>query len=830
MPDEDGAGKPHAPKKKASPKKASTPSRGKPSKKKASKKKPSHKKPSKKSSSARGKQAAPKRGSRAGAKKKTRKKARTPSGPAKPHSGIPQTARLPDDPSRWTRGDWAFDPEKDRIWEDPTIWRRRIGTPEELEAVADAVVRGYALHCTDPDGNEREIVRWDAGKPNGILTRYAWIEELRNLIDAVQQHPVVRLARVETEVDADGFLRVTRRWVTDIHGEEVANAPPTKLAFDGSVVESCDVSNLDIAIELSAEARFKNDACFGQTRFAEAVWFARARFAGDASFMLARFTEVASFGQTRFDGEVSFVWALIANEASFAQTCFTEATALDQIRFSEGVRFNGALFAGRMSFEWVRFAGRAFFDGARFGEEASFAHAHFAEGASFVQTHFDGVARYFGTRFAGEASFGEVRFERMAWFNSARFAKEASFFKACFDGFASFGDTRFNRKVLFEQARFSGNASFEGAEFAEIVSFQSAIADHRLLLTRARFARALRLDNARFTGSSWKGDDDDLRTAPPPGLYLSESTSYERIVLRGARFSPRARLGIHGLLCLGDSTLEVDEDLILPLRRARRLARRSGHNSLRRRLRAIAHDILHYLGLIEPPAIVCREDSRDPDALRIAARDWELLASNAGRQSGTDAIEDWSRWRANELRRKADWFESTRTLARLPPPPATRPAPTLARMIAREFADVAAVMGSVSGRLLGFLGREILWRWLIERNTVAYMLDPRRIVASGAAITLCCALIFGIFASNATIGDMGELPEAYADAISYWHAPDLWGLDLSPLYFSLMTFVTLGYGDFAPIGWFKIVAASEALLGVTLLALFTVAWGRRMIR
>ena len=169
MPDEDGAGKPHAPKKKAS-----TPSRGKPSKKKASKKKPSHKKPSKKSSPARGKQAAPKSGKRAGAKKKAaRTKARTPSGPAKPHSGIPQTARLPDDPSRWTRGDWAFDPEKDRIWEDPTIWRRRIGTPEELEAVADAVVRGYALHCTDPDGNEREIVRWDAGKPNGILTRYA---------------------------------------------------------------------------------------------------------------------------------------------------------------------------------------------------------------------------------------------------------------------------------------------------------------------------------------------------------------------------------------------------------------------------------------------------------------------------------------------------------------------------------------------------------------------------------------------------------------------------------------------------------------------------------
>jgi hypothetical protein len=50
------------------------------------------------------------------------------------------------------------------------------------------------------------------------------------------------------------------------------------------------------------------------------------------------------------------------------------------------------------------------------------------------------------------------------------------------------------------------------------------------------------------------------------------------------------------------------------------------------------------------------------------------------------------------------------------------------------------------------------------------------------------------------------------------------------LYFSLTTFVTLGYGDYAPAGIFKLLTGLEALSGVTLLALFTVAWGRKMVR
>ena len=54
---------------------------------------------------------------------------------------------------------------------------------------------------------------------------------------------------------------------------------------------------------------------------------------------------------------------------------------------------------------------------------------------------------------------------------------------------------------------------------------------------------------------------------------------------------------------------------------------------------------------------------------------------------------------------------------------------------------------------------------------------------------------------------------------------------LKSLYFSTVTFVTLGYGDFAPINnCARIVTSIEGLLGVVFVALFVVALGRKIIR
>jgi hypothetical protein len=52
---------------------------------------------------------------------------------------------------------------------------------------------------------------------------------------------------------------------------------------------------------------------------------------------------------------------------------------------------------------------------------------------------------------------------------------------------------------------------------------------------------------------------------------------------------------------------------------------------------------------------------------------------------------------------------------------------------------------------------------------------------------------------------------------------------LASLYFSIVTFTTLGYGDIAPHGYMRLIAASEALVGLLLSGLFIFCLGRRSV-
>ncbi len=50
------------------------------------------------------------------------------------------------------------------------------------------------------------------------------------------------------------------------------------------------------------------------------------------------------------------------------------------------------------------------------------------------------------------------------------------------------------------------------------------------------------------------------------------------------------------------------------------------------------------------------------------------------------------------------------------------------------------------------------------------------------------------------------------------------------VYFSAVTFTTLGYGDLKPEGWIRLCAAFEAILGAFFMAYFVITWSRKIIR
>jgi len=110
----------------------------------------------------------------------------------------------------------------------------------------------------------------------------------------------------------------------------------------------------------------------------------------------------------------------------------------------------------------------------------------------------------------------------------------------------------------------------------------------------------------------------------------------------------------------------------------------------------------------------------------------------------------------------------------------------------------------------------VIWDWLIRRNAFGYMLRPWNIFITGLILVFICAVVY------ATVGRLSVVPNVVSDGyqLSFGNA----------FYFSLVTFTSLGYGDLHPVGWVKVVSSGEALLGLTLMALFTVSWARKMIR
>ena len=100
-----------------------------------------------------------------------------------------------------------------------------------------------------------------------------------------------------------------------------------------------------------------------------------------------------------------------------------------------------------------------------------------------------------------------------------------------------------------------------------------------------------------------------------------------------------------------------------------------------------------------------------------------------------------------------------------------------------------------------------LWSWIL-RILCGYGEKPERVIISAAAI------VFGLAAAYCLWGSFDS--SSFGDT----------------LYYSVASFTALGYGQWAPQpeGWAKGVGAAEAVLGVSMLALFLVTFTRKMIR
>jgi len=100
--------------------------------------------------------------------------------------------------------------------------------------------------------------------------------------------------------------------------------------------------------------------------------------------------------------------------------------------------------------------------------------------------------------------------------------------------------------------------------------------------------------------------------------------------------------------------------------------------------------------------------------------------------------------------------------------------------------------------------------------------DPLRIVGISMLMILFCAILYTFTGLNYQGDFIAYSPEqTSAENVNFF---------LSSLYYSVVTFTTLGYGDFTPIGISRAIAAIEAFTGSFTIALFVVVFVKKMTR
>jgi hypothetical protein len=134
---------------------------------------------------------------------------------------------------------------------------------------------------------------------------------------------------------------------------------------------------------------------------------------------------------------------------------------------------------------------------------------------------------------------------------------------------------------------------------------------------------------------------------------------------------------------------------------------------------------------------------------------------------------------------------------------------------AQQFADeliesmIFTTLPSTMHSLRSEAKRAVVWwewgRSLLQWIIIGYGEKPMRVLANAGVLILLYAMIYHL---------LGAINDATF---------------IGALYFSAITFCTVGYGDIVPHGPYRLVAASEALAGILLCGLFLFCLGRRSI-
>lgn len=646
------------------------------------------------------------------------------------------------------------------------------------------------------------------------------LDELSSDDDSPSWIPLVgaTFGRLDIDtLDLSGFEQITLdlRHAT-IGSLEVDRLPPNlRLIFDGATFGS-EVSLI------------------GQV-FDSRVSFAGATFEHGAEFLRSEFREGGDFHDASF-GE----------RAGFEETVFA-AKSDERVRPTDA-NFHGAVFDGGATFENATFEGRALFGDTRFvnGPSARFVKSRFGALADFEEATFDleldvlfSDAKFDsevvfadtevlnGTafdapraEFRDRANFGRIEINGTCSFRQASFWEEATFEEATVDPLSKTG-LEPDPPIAFEGVTFRGRARFYETTFADETAFSDGRFGARAVFTAATFDTDVRFENcdfegdplfasgqasvqfdeppvfreaavtqARFTGTTLDGADfadADLTGADLGGADLRgadlERARLSRANLRSADLRGSALAGA----ILSDARVDTTTEFLqLPYETA------PAGKRLPRTIASVFPWTTPYTPAcgydpaFDPPADVAPDidwpETSLADSLSVYTAIEEITSNAAASRQ-----RDLAFVRRKDIQAKQHCGELTRT----------------------DSSRLDSLFSAVDC----FVAR-------LSRAVMLYGHSPWRIIGWSIALI---ALFAGVYPLDGWIvaEDGGRLSYSSDGSILQFG---------TVVYYSTLTFTALGFGDFRPAGFGRLLTTLETGVGAVLVALLVFVLGRRATR
>lgn len=414
-----------------------------------------------------------------------------------------------------------------------------------------------------------------------------------------------------------------------------------------------------------------------------------------------------------------------------------------------------------------------------FAGEVDFAGCRFERGVFFTGSTFAGRATFSEATFAGDTRFNGVTFEADAAFDRATFRTEVRSGGVTFEGDADFYRATFEDDFNAKYATFAGTATFWKASIRETARFNHA--DFRPLDGEFHAMQELDLSNANFTEATLRDVNleaselnrtklfgADLRGSRLHGAVLTESRIDDRTRFLG---DPDAAQFSVDSLCRFWETPRCVYD-------PHYAGESYGDDTTvqRNRAKSTYRAIETVAGAASRPGLQSRCFVDRQDVHRRSYRDAVLRGlDDPGSGDGTA-------WKRSSPRDRG----------------------------------VAAVRDGLYRFVSLFQwGRAELSRW-----TLLYGESPWRVIATGIALVVGFALLY----------PLGGLQSSTGPAVTYATVAERPNLLFDSVYFSTLTFTTLGMGEFQPVGFARVLMTVQSALGAVVVALLVFVFGRRAAR